>query len=74
MGTGDASESLLRAETDRRTRGERARRRMGGKRRVREDGVSGAGRRRREAAAAVEAVEVAMEKAIVVPVRWVGER
>ena len=64
MGTGDASESLLRAETDKRTRG--ARRRMGGKRRVQEDGVAGAGRRRREAAAAVEAVEVAMEKAIVV--------
>jgi hypothetical protein len=62
MGTGDASESLLRAETDRRTRG--ARRRMGGRRRVREDGVAGAGRRRREAAAAVAAVEVAVEKAI----------
>ena len=64
MGTGDASESLLRAETDKRARG--ARRGMGGKRRVQEDGVAGAGRRRREAAAAVEAVEVAMEKAIVV--------
>lgn len=63
MGTGDASESLLRAETDKRARG--ARRRTAGKRRAQEDGVSGAGRRRREAATAVEAVEVAMEKAIV---------
>lgn len=63
MGTGDASESLLRAETDKRARG--ARRSMGGKRRVREDGVAGAGRMRREAAAAVEAVEVAMGKVMV---------